>query len=87
MLRYKVKNFESINPESYLNKISEWTKERVFNDWKQNFRKFKLQINPVFLFYISTTGEENQIHCYTNAQVILILNNFKEYIENLKSEF
>ena len=59
ILRYKVKNFESNNLESYLNRVSEWVKERVFNDWKQKFRKFRLQINPIFLFYNSITGEEN----------------------------
>ena len=32
ILRYKVENFESNNPESYLSRISEWVKERVFND-------------------------------------------------------
>ena len=89
ILRYKVESFESNNPELYLNRISEWVKERepVFDDWKQNFRKFKLQINPVFLFFNPITGEENQIHRYTNAQVILTLDDFEEYIENLKSEF
>ena len=62
ILRYKVKNFESNNIESYLNKISIWVKTRVDTEWKEKFNKFKLQINPVFLFYNPITGEENKIH-------------------------
>ena len=62
-------------------------KKRVLKEWKRKFRKFKLQINPIFQFYNSITGEENQNHRYTKAEVILISDNFKEYIDNLKSEF
>ena len=54
---------------------------------EKKFKKFKLQINPVFLFYNPITGEENKIHRYTRPQVILTLDDFEEYIENLKSEF
>ena len=35
ILRYKVKNFESNDIESYLNKISKWVKTRVFTGWKK----------------------------------------------------
>ena len=35
ILRYKVKNFESNDIESYLNKISKWVKRRVFTGWKK----------------------------------------------------
>ena len=87
ILRYKVKNFESNDIESYLNKISKWVKTRVFTGWKKKFNKFKLQINPVFLFYNPITGEESKIHRYTRPQVILTKDDFKEYIDNLKSEF
>ena len=87
ILRYKVKNFKSNNIESYLNKISKWVKRRVITGWKKKFKKFKLQINPVFLFYNPITREENQIHRYTNPQIILTSDDFEEYIENLKSKF
>ena len=44
------------------------------NYWmEKKFKKFKLQINPVFLFYNPITGEENKIHRYTRPQVILTL--------------
>ena len=79
ILRYKVKNFESNNPESYLNKISEWEKERVYNDWKQKFKKFKLQINPVFQFYNSITGEESHnsllYKCTSSFNIMIISKN------------
>ena len=54
---------------------------------EKKFKKFKLQINPVFLFYNPITDEENKIHRYTRPQVILTGDNFVEYIDNLKSEF
>ena len=54
---------------------------------EKKFKKFKLQINPVFLFFNPITGEENQIHRYTNPRIILTGNDFEEYIDNLKSEF
>ena len=86
ILRYKVKNFESNDIESYLNKISKWVKKEYLLNGKK-FKKFKLQINPVFLFYNPIAGEENQIHRYTNPRIILTDDNFEEYIDNLKSEF
>ena len=54
---------------------------------EKKFKKFKLQINPVFLFNNPITGEENKIHRYTNPQIILTSDDFEEYIENLKSKF
>ena len=54
---------------------------------EKKFKKFKLQINPVFLFYNPITSEENQIHRYTNQRIILASYDFEEYIDNLKSEF
>ena len=87
ILRYKVINFESNDMESYLNNILKWVRTRVFTGWKKKFKKFKLQINPVFLFNNPITGEENKIHRYTNPQIILTSDDFEEYIENLKSKF
>ena len=72
-----LKNYESDNPESYLNKTSEWVEKKSIKKWKRKFRKFKLQIDPIFQFYNSITGEENQIHWYTKAEVILTSDNFK----------
>ena len=58
------------------------------NYWmEKKFKKFKLQINPVFLFYNPITCEENQIHRYTNPRIVLTNVDFDEYIENLKSKF
>ena len=41
------------------------------NYWmEKKFKKLKLQINPVFLFYNPITHEENQIHRYTNPRIV-----------------
>ena len=54
---------------------------------KNKFGKFKLQINPVFLFYNSITSEYNNISRYTKAKVILTSFDFEEFIDNTKSQF
>ena len=47
-LRYKVKNFESNNIESYLNKTSKWVKRRVFTGWKKNFKSLNFRLIQFF---------------------------------------
>ena len=86
ILRYKVNNYISNDVNTYLDNISRWVREKTFNEWKR-FGKFKLQINPVFLFYNSITGEYEKIHRYIKPKVILTSYNFEEFIDNTKSEF
>ena len=87
ILRYKVNNYVSNDVNTYLDNISRWVREKTFNEWKQKFGKFKLQINPLFLFYNPITQKEETIHRYIKPEVILTFDNFDEFIDNTKSEF